>query len=155
MTTKNITGNVIDGNYIDAPRRSCKPVDYPTEERVDVAIDGTWYNRAVYRRVIWRAMGEDTLVAEFVIVNGTNYEVAEVEADEDGWHEAGNLGEIQDVDGNALVYGEYGPDTWGLFTDLDGAEHEFCIRAEGRADAKREANALLAKLAGGWRPLNW
>lgn len=77
QTTKNITGNVIDGNYIDAPRRSCKPVDYPTKERIEVTIDGKTYERTVYQRAIWRNMGESTIVAEFVIVNDTNYEVAE------------------------------------------------------------------------------
>ena len=79
MTKYMLTGKTIDGNYINAPKRSCKPIDSPTKERITVELDGKSYDRAIYERVIWRNMGESEIVARFVIINGINHEVAEVE----------------------------------------------------------------------------
>lgn len=124
MTTKNITGNVIDGNYIDAPCRSCKPVDYPTKERIEVTIDGKTYERTVYQRVIWRAMGENTLVAEFVIVNGTNYEVAEVEDSPLDGREAIEVLDEDDSTGETLYAVRIlTGDVISVIVDADGTEH--------------------------------
>lgn len=70
-----ITGKTISGNYIDAPLQSGKSVDVPTDERGIVTIDGTDYERTVYERI--RVNGRGGRVrARFVIVGGTNYEVA-------------------------------------------------------------------------------
>lgn len=75
-TTMNITGKTIDGNYLSTERRSCKYYDAPTDERVTVTLWGKDYERTVHERRIWRNMGAHTLVARFVIIDGTNYEVA-------------------------------------------------------------------------------
>ena len=72
-----------------------------------------------------------------------------------GWNKVGNLGEMHDGRGNSLVYGEFGFDTYGLYTTVDGAEHIICIRAESPAAAMRDANEILDKLSHGWRPVNW
>ena len=65
--------NTIDGTYINARKHSTKPIDQPTDERVTVELDGKTYERTVYERIIWRNMGESTVDARFVIVNGINY----------------------------------------------------------------------------------
>lgn len=65
--------STLNGNYINAPLRSCKPVDQPTGERVTVELDGQTYERTVYERVIWRNSGRHTVSARFVIIDGTNY----------------------------------------------------------------------------------
>ena len=65
--------STLNGNHINAPLRSCKPVDQPTGERVTVELDGTTYERTVYERIIWRASGRHTVSARFVIIDGTNY----------------------------------------------------------------------------------
>lgn len=75
MATITATGKIIGGNYIGAPKRSCKPIDVPTKIRGTVSIDGVEYERTVHERVIWRNMGTSTTKARFVIVNGTNHEV--------------------------------------------------------------------------------
>lgn len=73
---KTITGKTIDGNYLGAAKRSCAKVDYPTSERITVTIDGTEYERTVHERAIWRnGPRGNTVIAQFVIVNGTNWEV--------------------------------------------------------------------------------
>ena len=66
-----------------------------------------------------------------------------------------DTGEWRDGRGNVLVYGTFGPDTYGLITTLDGREYELCIRAHVGDDLNELANALLDKLATGWRPVNW
>lgn len=65
------------------------------------------------------------------------------------WNIVGNFGEMQDGRGNSLVYGEFGRDTYGLYTTIDGKE--VCIRVDGTKDADK----VLDKLASGWRPVNW
>lgn len=65
--------NTIDGTYTNARKQSTKPIDQPTGERVAVELDGKTYERTVYERIIWRNMGESTVDARFVIVNGINY----------------------------------------------------------------------------------
>jgi len=70
-----ITGKTISGNYIGQPRRSCKRIDVPTSERVEVELDGRTYQRTVHERRVWRNMGEATVEARFVTIGGTNYEV--------------------------------------------------------------------------------
>lgn len=60
-------------NYINAPLRSCKPIDQPTKERITIELDGKTYERTIYERIIWRNNGRHTIVARFVIVNGVNY----------------------------------------------------------------------------------
>lgn len=75
MTTIIATGKTINGNYTGAPLRSCKKVDAPTRTRGIVTIDGTEYERTVWERVIWRNSGKNDVIARFVIVNGTSYEV--------------------------------------------------------------------------------
>lgn len=74
-----ITGKTIDGNFQGVARQSCKPIDSATAERIEITIDGETYERTVFERIIWRAMKPNTLVARFVIVNGTQYEVTEVD----------------------------------------------------------------------------
>lgn len=71
------------------------------------------------------------------------------------WNKVGNLGEMQDGRGNSLVYGEFGPDTYGLYTTVDGAHRVICVRAESPAAATNDASELLDRLANGWRPVNW
>ena len=154
MTTT-LTGKIINGNYINAPRRSCKPYDYPTEERVTVELDGKTYERTIYERVTWRNSAKSSVSARFVIINGTNYEVAKVEEyDEMGmemnaWERVGDLGELQDGNGNSLVYGEFGSGTYGLYTTIDGEEACLCV------SGTEDADSMLEKIASGWRPVNW
>lgn len=70
------TGKIINGNYIDAPRQSGKPIDGPIGKRVAVVIDGKTYERALYSRTIWHnTLTKRKDIARFVIVNGINYEV--------------------------------------------------------------------------------
>lgn len=83
--TYTITGKTIDGNFQGTPRTSCSKADYATDERITVTIDGIDYERTIFNRVIWRNQGEQTLVAQFVIVNGIQYEVAPIELDEEGY----------------------------------------------------------------------
>lgn len=78
MTKYEITGKTLNGSYINTPRQSCRPADCLASERIDIEIDGTIYNRRVYERVIWRNGGtRNTVIARFVIVNGTRYEIEE------------------------------------------------------------------------------
>lgn len=65
------------------------------------------------------------------------------------WSMKGNLGELQDGNGNWLSYGDFGTDTYGLHTTI--GEYEACICVSGTNDA----DAVLEKLASGWRPVNW
>lgn len=70
------TGKIINGNYIDAPKQSGKPIDGPIGKRVAVVVDGKTYERALYSRTIWHNMATKRKdIARFVIVNGINYEV--------------------------------------------------------------------------------
>lgn len=70
-----LTGNIIEGSYIGAPKRSNGFEDFPTGGLVVVCIDGGQYQRTVYERVVWRNMRPCESVAEFVTVNGINYEI--------------------------------------------------------------------------------
>lgn len=72
-----LTGKTIKGNYIHAPRRSCRTIDRPTKQRITVTLNGTEYNRAIYERIIWRNGFRTEIIARFVIINNTNYEIAE------------------------------------------------------------------------------
>lgn len=65
------------------------------------------------------------------------------------WRKVGNLGEVQDNQGNSVVYGEFGFNTYGLHTTVDGIG--VCIKVADLNDA----SAVLARLADGWRPVNW
>lgn len=65
------------------------------------------------------------------------------------WEKVGQLGELQNGNGDSLVYGEFGSGSYGLYTTLDG--HDVCMRVDGPA----AADELLAKIASGWRPINW
>lgn len=71
------TGKTIKGNYIHAPRRSCKPIDRPTRQRIIITIDGIEYDRAICERIVWRNSARSEIIARFVIVNGINYEITE------------------------------------------------------------------------------
>lgn len=71
------TGKTIKGNYIHAPRRSCKPIDRPTRQRITVVVDGVEYDRAIYERIVWRKSAKTETIVRFVIVNGINYEITE------------------------------------------------------------------------------
>ena len=72
------------------------------------------------------------------------------------WHKVGTSGEWQDPDGNALTYGDFGRDTYALWTTVDGIERRMCIRAyDLRQPVEAEADELLAMLAAGWRAINW
>lgn len=74
MTTIKLDStNALNGNFIDAPHRSGKPVDRPSGERITVELDGKTYERTIYERIIWRNMGKCSVSTRFVIVNGTNY----------------------------------------------------------------------------------
>lgn len=79
MTTIIATGKTISGNYIGAPMRSGKFIDYPSKQRAAVIVNGEQYDRAIFNRAIWRNNHDYTIVARFVIVNGIKYEVVEVE----------------------------------------------------------------------------
>lgn len=74
-----ITGKTINGNYLHAPMRSGKIIDYPSKQRVAVIVNGEQYDRAIFNRAIWRNNHDYTIVARFVIINGVNYEVADSE----------------------------------------------------------------------------
>lgn len=66
-----------------------------------------------------------------------------------GWHKVGQLEELQNDSGDSLVYGEYGPETYGLYTSIDGREVCICARSI------EDADDILKRLASGWRPVNW
>lgn len=61
------------GNYIYAPRVSGAEIDYETDDRVVVNLDGKEYERTVYERVVWRNQAEYTVVARFVWIKGMFY----------------------------------------------------------------------------------
>lgn len=65
------------------------------------------------------------------------------------WKQIGNIGEMQDGNGNSLTYGDFGSGTYGLHTNIDG--HEVTLNAYSKDDASE----MLDKLASGWRPANW
>lgn len=70
------TGKIINGNYIDAPKQSGKPIDGPIGKRAAVVVDGKTYERTMYTRTIWHNMVTKRKdIARFVIINGINYEV--------------------------------------------------------------------------------
>lgn len=71
------------------------------------------------------------------------------------WHKVGDMGEIQNERGDALTYGNFGHDTYGLTTVVDGKTVTLCIRCEIGDDVQAEADEILEKLASGWRPVNW
>lgn len=71
------------------------------------------------------------------------------------WHKVGDMGELQNDRGDALTYGDFGPDTYGLTTVVDEKAVRLCIRCEIGGDMQAEADEIFEKLAGGWRPLNW
>lgn len=77
--TATITGAILKGNYLGAPMRSCKKVDYVTKQRVIVTIDGVDYDRAVYERAIWRNGRPNTVLARFVWISGKFYVLADEE----------------------------------------------------------------------------
>lgn len=64
------------------------------------------------------------------------------------WHEIGNMGELQDGYGNSLTYGDFGRDTYGLHTTIDGKG--YVLRTWSRSNA----TDTLQRLAAGWRPVN-
>ena len=140
MSNYTITGKTISGNYLHAPRRSGKPVDCATRTRITVTIDGIEYDRAIYERAIWRnhGTGVDDVIARFVIVNGVNYEVAEVEDEDEPearvyqrYELEAFLGEPDDFDVDAIEAEVR--DRWGLYSDSELAD--VCM-AHLKAEAK-------------------
>lgn len=85
MTKYITTGKTIDGNFQGKTFTSCSKHDLPTDERITITIDGTEYERTIFERIEYRNMGENTLIARFVIVNGVQYEVAEAPETEPTW----------------------------------------------------------------------
>lgn len=71
------------------------------------------------------------------------------------WKKVGNLGELQDGQGHSLVYGEFGPDTYGLYITVDGRDACLCVREGGQTKACDAANDLIVAIEAGWRPVNW
>jgi len=65
------------------------------------------------------------------------------------WKQVGSIGEMQDGCGNSLTYGDFGRDTHGLHTNVDGNEVTLMVYS------KDDASETLDKLASGWRPANW
>lgn len=104
---KKLTGEILEGNYIDRPRTSGSYYDHPTKERIDFELFGKSYNRAVQRRIIWRNMRDDKLVAEFVTVDGVNYIVTDDSEPEDAtpdftWEHGVSYGSALCLDLNAI-----------------------------------------------------
>lgn len=104
---KKLTGEILEGNYFEHPRTSGAYYDFPTKERIDFELYGKRHNRAVQRRVIWRNMQEDKLVAEFVTVNGLKYIVADDSEPEDHtpnftWKHSVSYGSALCLDLNAI-----------------------------------------------------
>lgn len=73
------TGKTLKGNYIGWPLRSCKPIDYPTEERAIIKHEGQTYERTIHERAIYRTMKPNTVWSRFVIIDGEFLEVEETE----------------------------------------------------------------------------
>lgn len=71
------------------------------------------------------------------------------------WYKVGDISERQNERGDALTYGDFGRDTYGLTTVVDDKAVTLCIRCEVGDDAQAEADKILEKLASGWRPVNW
>lgn len=65
------------------------------------------------------------------------------------------FGETVNANGDSLHYGEFGPNTYGLMTEIDGKRVELCVREVEGKSITESADELLEKLAGGWRPVNW
>ena len=67
------------------------------------------------------------------------------------WHEVQGAsgGELEDGNGNVIWPYEFGPNTYGLHTTVDGK------RMSVRVWSVEHANETLDKLATGWRPVNW
>lgn len=105
---KKLTGEILEGNYFDRPRKSGSYYDFTTKERIDFELYGKSLNRAVQRRVIWRNMQEDKLVAEFVTVNGLNYIVADEDSEPEApaaiftWGHSVSYGSALCLDLNAI-----------------------------------------------------
>lgn len=76
MAIKISASNTINGNYTNAPRQSCKPIDVPTIERIMVELDGETYERTVYERWTWKNSAGSKLLCRFVTIDGTNYVIA-------------------------------------------------------------------------------
>lgn len=72
-----LTGNVLKGNYTNAPHISGELVDAPIQgKRVTVMLDGMQYERTLHHRVKWtQGPTARKTVAEFVIINGDMLEV--------------------------------------------------------------------------------
>lgn len=73
------TNGRLAGNYQGATLTSCAKVDYPTKTRIAFKLDGQEYERAIFERVIWRNSKPNTVLAQFVIVNGENVLLSELE----------------------------------------------------------------------------
>ncbi len=66
-------------------------------------------------------------------------------------------GVLRSPNGDWLEYGAFGADTYGLHTQLDSSNSlVFRLLVEpGEPAPVGEANIILNKLKGGWRPVNW
>lgn len=79
--TYKLTGNILYGNYLGAPKQSCKRLDVPTEEQIYIHIDGMTVKRTVHTRIIWRNKGSEFEVSNyFIIHNGDRLELEKVDA---------------------------------------------------------------------------
>lgn len=118
MTKYMLTGKTIEGNYTDKPRTSCALIDLSTGMRITVNIDGIEYDRAIFERIKWRTQGEHTHIAFFIIVNGIQYEVAEIEpAFELADFEVVTKEDILNMDCNYNIEGETAYYLDGLYDD--------------------------------------
>lgn len=69
----------LEGNFINAPLQSCKPIDRPTKERILFKYDGKAVVRTIYERVRWKNMKPSVTIARFVIVGGEFITLDELE----------------------------------------------------------------------------
>jgi hypothetical protein len=67
----------------------------------------------------------------------------------------GGMAYWENENGDQLYYGDFGPDTYGLYTTIDGKDCTMRVCAEHVDEATFNAERLLEKLASGWRPINW
>lgn len=118
MTKYMLTGKTIKGNFQDKPFTSCSKHDLPTGERITITIDGIEYERTLFERIKYRTQGENTHIAFFVIVNGIQYEVAEIEpAFELADFEVVTKEDILNMDCNYNIEGETAYYLDGLYDD--------------------------------------
>lgn len=77
----------------------------------------------------------------------------------DGWRiDPEDAAVIENANGDWMLYDGpslYGQNTYVLDTEVDGWHVDVEIHADNIKDAIKNANEFSARIATGWRPVNW